>query len=154
VVIDNCIRGTTSLSRLDLTRLKLFNTTTPATAPPPRVEAVTIPTDASNPKKSNKIPTIQLPGPIINFRSSAATGSLVCWSLDCFPLPGCDAPRFLLASLTLMTDSVESNRLTLVKPRSTWVITRKPREQSLMTLLIKSTHTCGQTLIKGTVKPH
>jgi hypothetical protein len=30
----------------------------------------------------------------------------------------------------------------------------KPRQQSLMTLLIKSTHTCGQTLVKSTVKPY
>jgi hypothetical protein len=35
----------------------------------------------------------------------------------------CDAPGFYLASLTLMTESVESNQLTLIKPRSTWVIT-------------------------------
>jgi hypothetical protein len=38
---------------------------------------------------------------------------------------GCDAPGFYLASLTLMTESAESNRLTLVKPRSTWVLTSK-----------------------------
>jgi hypothetical protein len=37
----------------------------------------------------------------------------------------CDAPGFLLASLTLMAASAESNPLTLVKPRSTWVITSK-----------------------------
>jgi hypothetical protein len=38
---------------------------------------------------------------------------------------GCDAPSFCLASLTLMTESPVSNRLTLVKPRSNWVITSK-----------------------------
>jgi hypothetical protein len=37
----------------------------------------------------------------------------------------CDAPGFKLVSLTLMTKSAESNLLTLVKPRSTWVITSK-----------------------------
>jgi hypothetical protein len=37
----------------------------------------------------------------------------------------CDAPGFYLASLVLMAESAESNRLTLVKPRSTWVITSK-----------------------------
>jgi hypothetical protein len=37
----------------------------------------------------------------------------------------CDAPGFLLASLTLMAESAKSNRLTLVKPRSTGVITSK-----------------------------
>jgi hypothetical protein len=38
---------------------------------------------------------------------------------------GYDAPGFKLASLTLTTESAESNLLTLVKPRSTWVITLK-----------------------------
>jgi hypothetical protein len=37
----------------------------------------------------------------------------------------CDAPGFWLASLPLMIESAESNRLTLVKARSTWVITSK-----------------------------
>jgi hypothetical protein len=37
----------------------------------------------------------------------------------------CDAPGFLLALLLLMTESAKSNRLTSVKPRSTWVITSK-----------------------------
>jgi hypothetical protein len=37
----------------------------------------------------------------------------------------CDAPGFWLASLTPMTESAESNLLTLVKPWSTWVITSK-----------------------------
>jgi hypothetical protein len=30
----------------------------------------------------------------------------------------------------------------------------KTRQQSLVTLLIKLTHTCGKPLVKGTVKPH
>jgi hypothetical protein len=37
----------------------------------------------------------------------------------------CDAPGFYLASLMVMTESAESNRLALVKPMSTWVITSK-----------------------------
>jgi hypothetical protein len=40
---------------------------------------------------------------------------------------GCDAPGFQLASLTLMIESAESNRLTLVKPGSTRVITLKTK---------------------------
>jgi hypothetical protein len=36
-----------------------------------------------------------------------------------------DSPGFYLASLVLMAESAESNRLTHVKPRSTWVITSK-----------------------------
>jgi hypothetical protein len=37
----------------------------------------------------------------------------------------CDAPGFWLASLALMAESAEPNRPTLVKPRSTWLITSK-----------------------------
>jgi hypothetical protein len=53
-----------------------------------------------------------------------------------------------------MTESAKSNMLTLVKSWSTWVITLKTSLTILNDLLIKSTHTCGQTLVKGTVKPH
>jgi hypothetical protein len=63
------------------------------------------------------------------------------------PHPSLWRPRFL------MTESTGSNLLTLVKPWSTWVITSKPSQQSLMTLLIKSTPTCGQPLVKTPVKP-
>jgi hypothetical protein len=52
-----------------------------------------------------------------------------------------------------MTESAESNRLTLVKPRSTWVITSKTSPTNLLNPLTKSTHTRGQPLVKGTVKP-
>jgi hypothetical protein len=38
---------------------------------------------------------------------------------------GCDARGFKLASLTLMAELAKSNRLTLVKPRTTWDITSK-----------------------------
>jgi hypothetical protein len=31
---------------------------------------------------------------------------------------------------------------------------RKPQQKSLMTFLIKSTHTCGQPLVKDMVKPY
>jgi hypothetical protein len=47
----------------------------------------------------------------------------------------CDAPGFYLTSLALVTESAESNPLTRVKPRSTWVITP------------------NQPVVKGTVKP-
>jgi hypothetical protein len=53
-----------------------------------------------------------------------------------------------------MTRSAESNLLTLAKPWSTWVITQKSRQQSPMTLLIKSTHTFDQSLVKHLVKPY
>jgi hypothetical protein len=38
----------------------------------------------------------------------------------------CDAPGFHYGYLTLMTESIKSNTWTLVKLRSTWVITMKP----------------------------
>jgi hypothetical protein len=49
---------------------------------------------------------------------------LATYSL-CSEKPNCDAPGFSLTSWTLMTGSAESNRPTLVKPRSTWVIISK-----------------------------
>jgi hypothetical protein len=53
-----------------------------------------------------------------------------------------------------MTESAKSNRLTLVKPRSTRVITSKTLpNKPLMTPLTKSTHPGGQPLVKDTVKP-
>jgi hypothetical protein len=52
-----------------------------------------------------------------------------------------------------MAESAESNRLTLVKPRSTWVITSKTEPTTLSDPLIKSTHLDGQALVKDTVKP-
>jgi hypothetical protein len=52
-----------------------------------------------------------------------------------------------------MAELAESNRLTLVKPRSTWVITSKIEPTTLLNPLTKSTHSCGQPLVKGTVKP-
>jgi hypothetical protein len=52
-----------------------------------------------------------------------------------------------------MTESAESNMLTLVKPRSTWVITSKTCQQTLLNPLTKPSHPCGQPLVKDTVKP-
>jgi hypothetical protein len=52
-----------------------------------------------------------------------------------------------------MTESAESNRPTLVKPRSTWVITSKTSPMSPIEPLTKSTHTRGQHFVKDTVKP-
>jgi hypothetical protein len=47
----------------------------------------------------------------------------------------------------------ESNLLSLVKPWSTWVFTSKTSSQSLITLLIESTHTRGQRSSQTLVKP-
>jgi hypothetical protein len=67
---------------------------------------------------------------------------------------GYDAPGFKLASLTLTTESPSQtcwHWSNLGQPGSSpW----KPHQQTLMALLIKSTQTCGQPLVKGTVKPH
>jgi hypothetical protein len=53
-----------------------------------------------------------------------------------------------------MTESAESNRPTLVKPRSTWVITWKTSPMNLIEPLNQVyTHTRGQPLVKDTVKP-
>jgi hypothetical protein len=52
-----------------------------------------------------------------------------------------------------MTESAESNRPTLVKPRSTWVITSKTSPMNPIEPLTKSTHTRGQPLVIGMVKP-
>jgi hypothetical protein len=52
-----------------------------------------------------------------------------------------------------MAGSAESNRPTLVKPRSTWVITSKTEPTTPIDPLTKSTHSCGQPLVKDTVKP-
>jgi hypothetical protein len=56
-------------------------------------------------------------------------------------------------SLTLITESAESNRLTLVKPRSTWVITSKTKPTTPNDPLDHVKTTCGQTWVKDTVKP-
>jgi hypothetical protein len=53
-----------------------------------------------------------------------------------------------------MTESAESNRLTLVKPRSTWAITSKIEPTTPIDPLTKSTHLGGQPLVKDTVKPY
>jgi hypothetical protein len=70
---------------------------------------------------------------------------------------GCDAPDFSLASLTLTTESAESNRLTLVKPRSTWVITSKTETTTpIDTLDHVNTHlwsTLGQRHGQTPLKP-
>jgi hypothetical protein len=52
-----------------------------------------------------------------------------------------------------MTESAESNWQTLIKPRSTWVITSKPEQTNPNDPLTKSTHPCGQPLVKDMVKP-
>jgi hypothetical protein len=65
---------------------------------------------------------------------------------------GCDAPGFEIASLTLMTESAESNCLTLVKPRSTWV-TPKIKLTTPKDPLDQVKNPCGQTVVKNTVKP-
>jgi hypothetical protein len=53
-----------------------------------------------------------------------------------------------------MTESVESNRLTLVKPRSTWVITSKTELTTPNDPLDQVKTPCGQPLVKDTVKTH
>jgi hypothetical protein len=53
-----------------------------------------------------------------------------------------------------MTESAESNRPTLVEPRSTWAITSKTSPTNPIEPWTKSTHTRGQPLVKDTVKPH
>jgi hypothetical protein len=65
----------------------------------------------------------------------------------------CDAPGFQLASLALMAESTESNQVTLVKARSTWVITSKTSLINLLNPLTKSTHPRGQPLVRDKVKP-
>jgi hypothetical protein len=64
-------------------------------------------------------------------------------------------PRFLISIISA------NDRINRVKHSWHWSnldqpgsSPRKPSHQSLMTLLIKSTHTCGQTLVKGMVKPY
>jgi hypothetical protein len=52
-----------------------------------------------------------------------------------------------------MTESAESNLLTLVKPRSTWVITLKTEPTTPNDPLDQVKTTCGQTWVKDTVKP-
>jgi hypothetical protein len=52
-----------------------------------------------------------------------------------------------------MTESAESNRLTLVKPRSTWVITSKTEPTTPNDPLDQVKTPCGQPLVKDTVKP-
>jgi hypothetical protein len=53
-----------------------------------------------------------------------------------------------------MTESAESNLLTLVKPKSTWVITSKTSPTNPIEPLDQVSTPCGQPLVKGTVKPH
>jgi hypothetical protein len=57
-------------------------------------------------------------------------------------------------SSTLMTESTKSDRLTVVKPRSTWVITSKTELTTPIDPLTKSTHLGGQPMVKDLVKPH
>jgi hypothetical protein len=52
----------------------------------------------------------------------------------------------------LMTGSAESNLVTLVKPWSTWVVTSKI-SSTIPNDPLDQVNTCGQTLVKGTVKP-
>jgi hypothetical protein len=53
-----------------------------------------------------------------------------------------------------MAESAESNRPTVVKPRSTWAITSKTEPTTPIDPLTKSTHPGGQPLVKNMVKPH
>jgi hypothetical protein len=52
-----------------------------------------------------------------------------------------------------MAGLAESNRPTLVNPRSTWVITLKTEPKTPINPLTKSTHSCDQPLVKDMVKP-
>jgi hypothetical protein len=52
-----------------------------------------------------------------------------------------------------MAESAKSNRLTLVKPRSTWTITSKTEPTIPNDPLGQVKTTCGQTWVKDTVKP-
>jgi hypothetical protein len=58
-------------------------------------------------------------------RASGCLGTVRGSSRGSSSTTSCDAPGFLLVLLMLMIESAESNRLTEVKPRSTWVITSK-----------------------------
>jgi hypothetical protein len=52
-----------------------------------------------------------------------------------------------------MAESAESNRPTVVKPRSIWAITSKTEPTTPIDPLTKSTHPCGQPLVKDMAKP-
>jgi hypothetical protein len=52
-----------------------------------------------------------------------------------------------------MVGSAKSNRLTLVKPRSTWVITSKTLPTNPNDPLDQVNTNRGQSLVKDTVKP-
>jgi hypothetical protein len=53
----------------------------------------------------------------------------------------------------LMAESAKSNRLTLVKPRSTWVITSKIEPTTPNDPLDQVKTICGQTWVRDTDKP-
>jgi hypothetical protein len=53
----------------------------------------------------------------------------------------------------LMTESDESNRLILVKPRSTWAINSKTEPTTPNDPLDQVKTTCGQTVVKDMVEP-
>jgi hypothetical protein len=61
---------------------------------------------------------------------------------------GCDAPGFYLTLMVGQNCWQWSNH---GQPGSS---PQKPHRPTLMTHLSKSTHTCGQTFVKDTVKPH
>jgi hypothetical protein len=52
-----------------------------------------------------------------------------------------------------MAGSAKLNRRTLVKPRSTWVLTSKTEPTTLNDPLAKSTHPGRQPMVKDKVKP-
>ncbi|KAB8101546.1 hypothetical protein EE612_032392 [Oryza sativa] len=98
LIVDNRIPGAKSLRCIDLTlaRYKLFNTTTPAAlilngkiSESERPQDSTPWAGADNNGKEAaatlKIGTIQLPTPIMNFRSSA---EYLSWYINCIPLAG------------------------------------------------------------------
>ncbi|EEC80156.1 hypothetical protein OsI_21969 [Oryza sativa Indica Group] len=98
LIVDNRIPGAKSLRCIDLTlaRYKLFNTTTPAAltlngkiSESERPQDSTPWAGADNNEKEAaatlKIGTIQLPTPIMNFRSSAV---YLSWYINCIPLAG------------------------------------------------------------------
>jgi hypothetical protein len=64
-----------------------------------------------------------------------------------FPVGPMWHPRFLF-------NPSSQSKLAVVKSRSTRVLTSKTSPATLMTLLIKLTHMCGQALVKSTVKPY
>ncbi|WVZ74918.1 hypothetical protein U9M48_023033, partial [Paspalum notatum var. saurae] len=103
LIVDDCIPGGKSLRCIDLTRHKLFNTTTPAA--PLLMNGSTsesLPQEAIPCPDHGKKKNMRLPAPSINFRASPTRFN---WWLDCLPLA--------LAGRKLLCAADQSGRTTL-----------------------------------------